>query len=323
MKRRIDLHVHTCFSEWKHLRVIHPRDSYNEPIDVYERCKAAGMDVVAITDHDTIDGALHLLSSRPELEPEIVIGEEVEARFPDTNQWVHVNVFGVDESIHDDLARLRADVREMVAYLRARRLFHVLNHPFQSYYLQKPPASYLHEILSLFEFFEVGNGTLPARHDKAVAEMIDVAAAFYLTRHGVAGSDAHDHRDIARCWTEVDLPDDACGKDALFAALARGEGRAAGGRIGPLTLTANVYRIIGRYYLSLLQPANRRDLGVSGWLGAALLAPACVAGVPAIVTLGNALRVEAVVTQIRQELARMERGDVRTLLAPEAGVEES
>ena len=326
MRRRIDLHVHTRFSEWKHLRVIHPRDSYNEPMDVYQRCKAAGMDVVAITDHDTIEGALDLLSSHPELEPEIVIGEEVEARFPDTNQWVHVNVFGLDESIHDDLTRLRGDVHEMVAYLKQRRLFHVLNHPFQSYFLQKPPARYLHEILSLFEFFEVGNGTLPARHDKAVAEMIDVAAAFYLTRHGVAGSDAHDHRDIARCWTEVDLPDDAdaaCTKDALFAALARGEGRAAGGRIGPLTLTANVYRIIGRYYMSLLQPANRRDLGVSGWLGAALLAPACVAGVPAIVTLGNALRVEAVVTQIRRELSRMERSDLRMPLAQEPSVEDS
>ena len=307
MIRRIDLHIHTRFSEWKHLRAIHPRDSYNEPLQVFTRCKAAGMDIVAFTDHDTIEGALDLLSARPELEPEILIGEEVEARFPDTQQWVHVNVFGVDEATHDDMRRLRGDVRELVSYLKGRQLFHVLNHPFQSYHLQKPPADYLHEILSLFEFFEVGNGTLPARHDKAVAEMIDVAASFYLTKYGVAGSDAHDERDIARQWTEVDLPGETCEKEQLLAALARGEGRPAGGRIGPLALTANVYRIIGRYYLSLRDAEARKDLGVSGHVAAALLAPACAIGVPAAVTLGNHLRLEAVVARVRHELTHMQR----------------
>jgi hypothetical protein len=142
------------------------------------------MDFVVFTDHDTIDGALDLLSRRPDLEPDLIIGEEVETYFPQTGQWVHVNVFGVDEPIHADLARLRASVYDLSAYLKSKKLFHVLNHPFQSYRLQSPPMRYIEEVLELFDHFEVGNCTLPARHNKAVAEMLDYAAALYTKKIG-------------------------------------------------------------------------------------------------------------------------------------------
>ncbi len=33
---------------------------------------------------------------RPDLEPTVIIGEEVETFFPETGQWAHVNVLGVD-----------------------------------------------------------------------------------------------------------------------------------------------------------------------------------------------------------------------------------
>src|SRR5213593_1742138 len=71
--RRCDLHLHT-------------RYSYSEPVDVFDRAKAAGMDYVAITDHDSIEGALGLLEARPDRASEIIVGEEVETRFPDTGQ---------------------------------------------------------------------------------------------------------------------------------------------------------------------------------------------------------------------------------------------
>ena len=42
------------------------------------------MDLVALTDHDTIDGALELLSAHPGLPDDFIIGEEVSCRFPGT-----------------------------------------------------------------------------------------------------------------------------------------------------------------------------------------------------------------------------------------------
>ena len=97
------------------------------------------MDFVAITDHDSIEGALRLLEARPERASEIIVGEEVETLLPDSGQRLHVNVFGLDEATHREVQRLRRDVRELVAYLRHKGLLHVLNHPFWSYRFQKRP----------------------------------------------------------------------------------------------------------------------------------------------------------------------------------------
>src|SRR2546427_9649796 len=104
--RRCDLHLHTRYSSWSHARVLRARDSYSEPVDVFERAKGAGMDYVAFTDHDSIEGALRLLEARPERAAEVIVGEEVETRFPGTGQRLHVNVFGLDEATHGEVQRL-------------------------------------------------------------------------------------------------------------------------------------------------------------------------------------------------------------------------
>ena len=59
---RADLHVHTCHSKQAgNMRFLRSRDCYSNPLDVYRRAKDRGMDLVAITDHDSIDGALELM----------------------------------------------------------------------------------------------------------------------------------------------------------------------------------------------------------------------------------------------------------------------
>lgn len=258
------------------------------------------MDFVVITDHDTIDGALDLLSSRPELEPEVIVGEEVETHFPDTGQWAHVNVFDVDEAIHRDLEHLRPNVHELVGYLRSRGLVHVLNHPFQSYRVQKRGLAFIEDVLQLFDLFEVGNATLSSRHNKAVAEMLEFAAAFHTRKMGVGGSDAHNIRNIGLYWTEAPVTPEASDKRSWLAAIARGEGRASGRSIGALGLTGNVYHIVGQYYLSLLDPRMRRNMSGVNYLAAAGFLPACLAGLPAFLNLGNTLRLEAVTLYLRR-----------------------
>lgn len=311
MLRRVDLHVHTRFSEWKHLKIIKPRDSYNDPLKVHARCKSAGMDFVAITDHDTIDGALDLLSRRPDLEPEIIIGEEVETVFPDTGQWVHVNAFGIDEAIHDDMTRLKGNVHDLVGYLRRKKIFHVLNHPFQSYRIQKPAMAFVEDILELFDHFEVGNCTLSSRHNQAVAEMLDYATALHTRKIGVGGSDAHNIRNIGLYATEVDMPDDnPPDKNAWIAAVAEGRGRAVGRTIGAMGLMANVYQIIGQYYLSLGDREVRRHMRAENYLAAAMLVPACLAGIPAILNAGNCLKSETIAFYLRRSLRTMRRREV-------------
>ncbi|HKY31557.1 MAG TPA: PHP domain-containing protein [Candidatus Polarisedimenticolia bacterium] len=301
MIRRVDLHVHTRFSRWKRLKSCNACDSYSDPLEVYDRLRRAGMDFVAFTDHDSIDGALDLLSRRPDLEPRVIIGEEVETWFPETGQWVHVNVFGINEAIHRQVQALAGDVRELTAWLRQQDILHVLNHPFQSYRLQKPAPRFVEDILELFDHFESRNATLSARHNAAVEEMVAYAAALGVRKHLVGGSDAHELRRLAACHTEADVPAGA-GPHEWLAAVARGEGRPMGESIGARALTADVYRIIGRYYLAFADRATRRRMTPVNYAAAAALAPVVAAGLPAFLNLGNCLRLEAVTLHVRRLL---------------------
>ena len=74
---KADLHVHTRYSAWRHMRFIHPRDCYLEPVEAYERALREGMDLVAVTDHDSVEGALRLLEA-PGVDPsKVIVGEEL------------------------------------------------------------------------------------------------------------------------------------------------------------------------------------------------------------------------------------------------------
>ena len=67
---RCDLHVHTRHSGMCTLPLLrHCRESYNDPLEVYEKLKRAGMDLVTVTDHDSID-AVEALRSQARLLPQ-------------------------------------------------------------------------------------------------------------------------------------------------------------------------------------------------------------------------------------------------------------
>lgn len=68
---KLDAHVHTHYSGmttiWPVSYIV--RESYNTPERIYRLAKSRGMDLVAITDHDTIEGALTLAHL-----PDVVVG---------------------------------------------------------------------------------------------------------------------------------------------------------------------------------------------------------------------------------------------------------
>jgi predicted metal-dependent phosphoesterase TrpH len=68
---RADLHLHTHYS-----------DGWPSPQAVVEAAGSLGLDVVAITDHDTIEGALRAAEDASRLvgAPSVIVGEEVSSR---------------------------------------------------------------------------------------------------------------------------------------------------------------------------------------------------------------------------------------------------
>jgi predicted metal-dependent phosphoesterase TrpH len=67
---RADLHMHTSFS-----------DGWPSPLELVDYARATAMDVIAVTDHDTIEGALRACdhaAGRSKLQ--VIVGEEVSSR---------------------------------------------------------------------------------------------------------------------------------------------------------------------------------------------------------------------------------------------------
>lgn len=300
--RKVDLHVHTVFSNFRHLKAVRARDSYNEPLRVYDRCREIGCDYVAITDHDTIDGALDLLSRRPDLEPTLIIGEEVETFFPETGQWVHVNVLEVDEKIHEDLCRAKGSVYELVPYLRSKNLVHFLNHPLQSYRMQKKPMRFVEDVLELFTHVELSNGTLPPEQNRAAAGILEYGRRLGLTRFGVGGSDAHGMRPIGAFVTLAPGQD----KRAWLDSVAEGHTIVAGSEIGLVELVGQAYSIVGQYYKSLGASEGRRDMKAFNYLAAATFLPICLAGAPLAVLLANYVETSGISKLVTRSMRRSE-----------------
>ncbi len=95
----IDLHSHSMFS-----------DGSESPRRVVELAKAAGLDAIALTDHDTLEGLEEARDRAIELDIELVNGCEVSCDFED--RVLHVLCYfidGGDGPLQDELARLRDD----------------------------------------------------------------------------------------------------------------------------------------------------------------------------------------------------------------------
>src|SRR5262245_44974443 len=81
---RCDLHVHSRYSGPLDLPVLKhvSRESYSAPEDVYAVAKARGMELVTLTDHDTIEGALRLAHR-----DDFIVGEEVTCLLDDERSF--------------------------------------------------------------------------------------------------------------------------------------------------------------------------------------------------------------------------------------------
>jgi predicted metal-dependent phosphoesterase TrpH len=242
---RADLHVHSCYSRQSgNLRFLKSRDCYSQPEDIYRVAKARGMDLVTITDHDSIGGCLAFLD-RHSGSRDFFISEEVSCRVPNGDVEVHFGVYGMTERLHQELQPLRRDAFEVAAKLRDAGVFFVLNHLLHFYRGQLSLQSYL-RLLDEVPGVEARNGTMIPEHNELVERLAEGSAICPLAM--VGGSDAHTLRRIGRTWTE------APGSDVgtfLFSLRER-QSRAAGAHGGTLSVAGDAYGVVARYAASLL-----------------------------------------------------------------------
>lgn len=204
------------------------RESYNQPEAVYGRLKELGMDLVTITDHDSIEAVEPLRRH-----PDFFLSEEVTAKMPDGTE-VHLGVYDIEDRDHIEIQRRAADFLSLVAYLRERRILFSANHVFSSLTGARRLADF--DWLSTFApAFETQNGVMPAANNQQARRF-----AKWNRKISIGGSDAHTLASVGNAWTEV--PGTAS-KREFFDGLRAGRARALGSDGSFVKLTRDVMTI--------------------------------------------------------------------------------
>lgn len=190
---KCDLHVHTHHSGMCTVPVMRRicRESYNDPLEVYETLKRRGMDLVTVTDHDSIDAVEPLRRHE-----DFFLSEEVSCT-TQHGTHLHMGVYGIEERDHAELQQRRDDLPRLVAYLNEKRLFFTINHVFSS--LTGP------RIEADFEYFTKNFPGIETRNGQMLATANRYAAAF-AERAGlvqIGGSDAHTLASLGKTYTTV------------------------------------------------------------------------------------------------------------------------
>jgi predicted metal-dependent phosphoesterase TrpH len=206
------------------------RESYNQPLAVYAKLKRLGMDLVTITDHDSIDAAEELRSR-----PDFFLSEEVTCRLPSGTE-LHVGVYDITERDHIELQRRRDDFERLTAWLRERNLLFSANHIFSSLTGRRS--------LSDFELFERDFPALETRNGHMLARANENAAALadFAAKAEVGGSDAHAMPSVGCAWTVVPW---AHSREEYLDGLRRGQGRVRGATGSYWKLTRDILTIGG------------------------------------------------------------------------------
>jgi predicted metal-dependent phosphoesterase TrpH len=232
------------------------RESYNDPGAVYETLKRRGMNLVTVTDHDSIDAAECLRHH-----PDFFLSEEVTCTTPSGTE-IHTGVYGIEERHHVELQRRRHDVPALAAYLREQKLFFSLNHVFSSLTGRRTDLDFV-LFEDLFPAIETLNGAIRASNNAAAAKL-----AWQWRKAIVAGSDAHTLSTLGRTFTEVRGADSVA---TFLQGLRHGQAQACGAVGDYWKLTHAVSGVA----LSFIRETK--------W--AALLSPLMI-GIP-VITLGN------------------------------------
>ncbi|SHE95585.1 Glycosyltransferase involved in cell wall bisynthesis [Desulfacinum infernum DSM 9756] len=255
---KADLHVHSRFStrpsQWI-LQKIGCPESFTEPAEVYRIAKAHGMDLVTLTDHNTIRGALEIAHL-----PDVFISEEITTYFPKDGCKVHVLAYDISEDQHRDIQKVRENIHELVSFLNEQNILHAVAHPLYGIN-DKLTVEHFEKMLLLFQVFEL-NG---ARNDfqnqvlGAVLKRLERAHLFRLAETHrilpmgtepekkvvIAGSDDHSSLNIARAWTRVSQARDV---RSFLAGVAAGHAQTGGTPATPLAMAHNLYAIAYQYY---------------------------------------------------------------------------
>jgi len=172
---KADLHIHTDFST----------DSLLSPEDLVKRCLKVGLNCIAVTDHNTTEGAFVVQRLAPFM---VIVGEEVKS-----DQGEITGLF-LKESIPRDLSPM-----ETVKRIKDQGGLVSIPHPFDRFRRSVISEEALEEIVPQADIIEVFNARNNLKSD-------DRKAYEFAEQHGLLTSgvsDAHTTFEVGRTFMEM------------------------------------------------------------------------------------------------------------------------
>jgi predicted metal-dependent phosphoesterase TrpH len=171
---RVDLHLHSIFSH----------DGRTSLPALIERSRECGLDRIALTDHNTVEGALELARMAPEL---TIVGEEAKTREGEV-----IGLF-----ITGRLAPYLAP-EEVMDLIHEMGGLTYLPHPLDRHRAHFRPERVV-ELAGRIDIVETYNPWCDAAANAAAAGL-----AADLGKVAATGSDAHGALELGRSWMEID-----------------------------------------------------------------------------------------------------------------------
>ena len=166
---KADFHVHTSFS----------RRVTASPEDMYAAAREKGLGKIAVTDHNTIKGALRLAENDPDF---IIVGEEI--TWDDRGEII--GLFMKEAIPEGKSAAYTLDA------LHEQNAFVFIPHPFAPFHFFCPPGNIL-KMADRIDAVEIRNGR-NFRFLNACASAFCSMAKI----QGICGSDAHLQKNVGR-----------------------------------------------------------------------------------------------------------------------------
>ena len=171
---RVDLHLHSHYSH----------DGQSSLEELIERCTKCGLDHIALTDHNTVEGALALAKMAPDL---AIVGEEAKTR--------EGEVIGLFITSRLPPYMAPEEVMDMIHEMGGLTY---MPHPFDRNRAHFSAARIV-ELADRIDIIETYNAWCEPAANQAAARM-----AIDLDKVDATGSDSHAARELGRCWMEMD-----------------------------------------------------------------------------------------------------------------------
>lgn len=197
LRTAILLLMHTTHHDWVqvelHLHSYASPDSLIQPQKLLDHCARIGIDRVAITDHNAIDGALSAKALAPD---RVIVGEEIE-----TTQGELLGYF-MKEWVPGGLEPMEAIER-----LRAQGAMISVSHPFEQ---TRGPKWTYNQLLAIAPHVDA----IETFNARCFTNQPNEVAAAFAREHSIqatVGSDAHSLYEVGRAVLHMPPFEDAAG----------------------------------------------------------------------------------------------------------------